>query len=75
MFNTYSNIYEEIKQLMDRYRSQCLWFLKTDIVPNDPDSALRILAYIERYGDRNAYEEVKRLRKCLLQNSSAISAG
>lgn len=74
MINTSPDIYEEISRLMDLYRPQCLWFLKTDVTPNDPDSAARILDYIERYGDRSAYEKVQKLKKCLLQNSSAISA-
>lgn len=60
---------------MEMYRPQCLWFLKNDIAPNEPAGALRILDYIERYGDRDAYEKVKELKKCLLRNSNAISAG
>ena len=36
---------------------QCLWFLRPDFYPKTVDQNLRILKYIERYGDRTAYRK------------------
>lgn len=43
---------QTIKDLVDRYRSQCLWFLKPDYYPRTREETRTVLGYIERYGDR-----------------------
>ena len=58
-----------IDELVDEYRHQCLWFLRSDFYPKTVDQKLRILKYIERYGDRTAYRKA-----WLLQSSSETSA-
>ena len=60
--------------LADAYRSQCLWFLKEDFHPENTESAMRILSYIEKYGDSLAFEKANSLKKWLLQNSNAVFA-
>ncbi len=63
-----------IDELVDEYRHQCLWFLRSDFYPKTLDQKLRILKYIERYGDRAAYRRAAEARQWLLQSSSETSA-
>lgn len=72
---------DEIRQCIDRvcalaerYRAQCLWFMKEDYLPSSVNSAIRVLSYIEKYGDLAAFEESVLLRKCLLHSSSVKCA-
>ena len=67
-------ILNDLLQLRDRYQSSCLWFLKENVKPDTVEAALRILVYIKRYGDREAYIQAERLKACLLRKSSATSA-
>ncbi|NLI76542.1 MAG: hypothetical protein GX442_08880 [Candidatus Riflebacteria bacterium] len=66
---------QEFRQLIEAYRERCLWFCPGDCCPTDREARLRILDAIERYGDREAFRQTRRLRRWLLQNSSAPSAG
>ena len=61
--------------LVDRYRTQCLWFLRADYYPRTDAERLRVLGYIERYGDREGWRAASELRRWLLQPSSAKSSG
>lgn len=53
---------------MKKYRVRCLWFLSPEYVPETAAAALRVLDYIERYGDRQAYLAAEELKKWLSQN-------
>ena len=63
-----------IDALVDEYRDQCLWFLRSDFYPMTCEQQLRILKYIERYGDRAAYLKVADARRWLSQSSNETSA-
>lgn len=63
-----------LDELVDEYRDRCLWFLRRDYYPATHEERLRILAYIERCGDLNAYRRAGTLKRWLLQSSSAPSA-
>jgi hypothetical protein len=63
-----------IDALVDRYRDRCLWFLRPDYHPTTDAERQHVLAYIERYGDLQAYRQAARLKRWLLQSSSAASA-
>jgi hypothetical protein len=65
---------QEVDRLVDEYRSRCLWFLRPDYYPSNDDDRLRVLDYIERYGDRAAFQRAAEVRQWLSQNSSARSA-
>ena len=65
----------DLHGLIARYRARCLWFLKEDYHPSTPEETIRVLKYIERYGDREAFITARRMRQWLLRNSSAGSAG
>lgn len=62
---------EAIVRLVDEYRTRCLWFLRPDFYPATTAERLRVLGYIERYGDREGYRRAAALRRWLLQDSSA----
>ena len=65
---------ESVNTLVDEYRTRCLWFLREDYYPQTLADAARVLDYIERYGDKEAFQKAATLRQWLLQNSNAPSA-
>ena len=69
-----TNIERQMRELVVTYRARCLWFLKEDYFPTTPGQMLRVLRYIERYGDRDAFIKSRRLQQWLSRNSSAESA-
>jgi hypothetical protein len=64
-----------VDALIDEYRTRCLWFLRPDYYPTTTEERLRLLGYIERHGDLQAYRRVSSLRQWLSHRSSATSAG
>jgi hypothetical protein len=69
-----NSVLKEVVALADEYRLRCLGFLREDHYPSTPADALRLLDYIERYGDLTAFRKAAPLRQWLLQNSSGRSA-
>jgi hypothetical protein len=67
------DIQQQLLALIESYRSRCLWFLAEDFVPETPAQALRVLEYIERYGDRDAFVQARRLKQWLSQRISEAS--
>ena len=65
---------EDVTRLVVEHRDRCLWFLAPDFLPTDDESAMRALRYIERYGDKAAFEQARSLRTWLQQDFSANSA-
>jgi hypothetical protein len=63
-----------IDRLVDEYRLRCLWFLRPDYYPSTDAERVRVLQYIERHGDRDAYRRAREMRRWLSQNSNARSA-
>ena len=63
-----------VRTLTDDYRQRCLWFLRDDYYPVTLADALRMLRYIERYGDVAAFRKVAPLKQWLLQHSNERSA-
>jgi len=68
------DIIEAVNRLVDEYRHRCLWFLRGDYYPATDEERLRVLAYIERHGDRRAYVRAAEVRRWLSRPSSAASA-
>ena len=64
-----------VDRLVDRYRVECLWFLREDYYPASDEERLRVLEYVERYGDREAWKAAEELRRWLSATSSAKSSG
>jgi len=60
---------EGFDRLVDEYRDRCLWFLRRDFYPATLEERLRVLGYIERYGDRSGYQKAAQARGWLLQRS------
>jgi hypothetical protein len=65
---------EQVRALVDEYRSTCLWSLRRDYYPQTPEEACRVLEQIERHGDVAAFRKAAELRQWLSRNSSAPSA-
>ena len=66
---------EALYRLVDDYRTRCLWFLQPGYYPSTRAEALRVLASIERNGDRAAFQRSAEIRQWLSPSSSAVSAG
>ena len=64
---------ETVNRLTDEYRSRCLWFLRPDFYPATDEDRLRVLDYIDRYGDLKAFKRAAEVRQWLSQSSSARS--
>lgn len=64
-----------IRELVDEYRSRCLWFLRRDYHPATVAEAERVLDAIQRHGDREAFRRAARVRPWLSPPSSAKSVG
>ena len=64
----------EVDRLVDEYRHPCLWFLRLDYYPATREERLRVLGYIERHGDRAAFQRAAEVRQWLSRNSSGGSA-
>ncbi len=64
-----------VRELVDEYRSRCLWFLRRDYHPATVAEAERVLDAIQRHGDREAFRRAARVRPWLSRPSSATSAG
>lgn len=63
-----------IDRLVDEYRLRCLWFLRPDYYPSTDAERFKVLVYIERHGDRDAYRRAREMRRWLSPSSSAPSA-
>jgi hypothetical protein len=67
------DIEQQLVELIGRYRSRCLWFLAEDFVPETHQQAVRVLEYIEQYGDREGFLQARRLKQWLSPNISEES--
>jgi len=68
------SIEETVNRLVDEYRLRCLWFLRSDYYPMTDEDRLRVLSYIERHGDREAFRRAAELRQWRSRTSSGPSA-
>lgn len=66
---------EAVNRLVDEYRHRCLWFLREDFYPTTDAQRLRLLTYIQRHGDRAAFQQAAKLARWLSRRSSENSAG
>jgi hypothetical protein len=65
---------DEVDRLVDEHRITCLWFLRPDYRPATDAERIRVLGYIERHGDLDAYRRASTLRRWLSRTSSVASA-
>ena len=64
-----------IRDLVDRYRAQCLWFFRPDYYQQTLEEADRVLRLIEQHGDLAALRQVAAVRQWLSPSSNVTSAG
>ena len=62
-------IAEQMAGLVEEYRDRCLWFLRPDYRPATHEEMLRVLEWIERYGDRAGYERAEEIKAWLSRDS------
>lgn len=65
---------QALHELIDEYRSRCLWFLRVEYYPESTAEQLRVLDAIQRYGDRSGFQRAAELKKWLSQPSNEQSA-
>lgn len=65
---------EEARRLIDEYRERCLWFLRSDYYPKGRAETLRVLEYVERYGDREGFRRAAEIRQWLRERSGLVEA-
>ncbi len=63
-----------VNRLVDEYRRRCLWFLREDYYPTTDAERRRMLSYIQRHGDADAFRRAAEIRRWLSPTSSAGSA-
>jgi hypothetical protein len=68
------DVAQAVNRLVDEYRTRCLWFMKLDYSPGSDTERLRVLSYLERQGDRAAFQRAAEIRRWLSRPSSAKSA-
>ncbi|TVQ25387.1 MAG: hypothetical protein EA383_08510 [Spirochaetaceae bacterium] len=59
-----------LDDLVNRYRDRCLWFLRSDYLPETRQEAEAVLDLIERYGDRDAFFAVREARQWLSRDTN-----
>jgi hypothetical protein len=69
------SVMRSVREIVDQYRTRCLWFLREDYYPQTPEEACRVLESIERHGDAAAFRKASELRQWLSRVSSVRSAG
>ncbi len=74
MAESEKEVREKFARLVADCRDQCLWFLRQDYCPTDPDEMRRVLEYIRRHGNRESFRAASRLMQWLSPDSSARSA-
>jgi len=52
-----------VNALVDEYRHRCLWFLREDYYPATDRERLKVLDYIQRYGDSDAFRRAGEARR------------
>lgn len=68
-------IRREFRELLERNRTRCLWFLRPDYCPEDLAGMLAVLGHLERSGDRETFVHARRLERWLSPKANAPSAG
>ena len=64
----------KITVLIDKYRTQCLWYFDVNFYPKTPLQMLKTLEGIESHADTKGYIEARKLKEWLLQNYKIPSA-
>ena len=65
---------QAVDALVDEYRQRCLWFLREDFYPSTLEERLRVLDYIQRHGDREAFRKAAEVRQWFSPSSKDTSA-
>lgn len=56
---------QELMHFIEQNREQCLWFLAPSYEPSTVADMIRILKYLQRYGNRDVYMKARNLAAVL----------
>jgi len=56
---------EDVRSVVEDYRSMCFWNVAEDFFPRDRAQLLMALDSLEKYGDMAAYRRAGRIRQWL----------
>lgn len=56
---------EDVRSVVEDYRSMCFWNVAEDFFPHDRAQLLMVLDNLEKYGDMAAYRRAGRIRQWL----------
>ena len=65
---------DAVDQLVGEYRARCLWFMRPDHYPATRGERLSALSYIQRRGDRAAFQRAGMLSQWFSHHSNESSA-
>ena len=68
-----TTLLRRVRELVDRHRVTCLWYLRPDYQPETVADALRILDAIATNGDLKTFQEAEEVRRWLSRASSSPS--
>jgi hypothetical protein len=68
-------IEEDMRDLVDDCRGQCLWYLREDYYPQTRGEMLRVLDRIQRHGNVELFRKAGEIKRWLLRNSNEPFAG
>ena len=60
-----ADILLETQALWKQNRLRCGWFLRDDLIPENPDDLARCLRLLARHGDRATFIRARKLQRCL----------
>ena len=59
----------QFRSVVADYRDTCLWYLRTDVPPENDIQLEQVLSAIENHGDLEAFKRVGRIRQWLPRGS------
>ena len=69
-----ATLMHRVRELVERHRVTCLWYLRPDYQPKTLAEALRVLDAIATNGDLKAFQEAEEVRRWLSLGSNSPSA-
>ena len=69
-----ATVLHRVRELVERHRVTCLWYLRRDYQPETLAEALRVLDAIATNGGLRAFQEAEEIRRWLSLGSNSPSA-
>ncbi|MBL9085632.1 MAG: hypothetical protein JNM10_00685 [Planctomycetia bacterium] len=69
-----ATLLRRVRELVERHRVTCLWYLRPDYQPATTAEALRVLDAIATNGSLQSFQDAEEVRRWLLRSSNSPSA-